>query len=95
MSATQNADERGFQQVKKIPDSVFFSVSYLFCGQYIFFICVKIDRPDDQNQDIFFPGLKSKNKLNNYIVEYSRVTVPSHPQVLLTVADTVPLDRSA
>ena len=35
-------------QLKEILDSVFFSVPHFF------FICVKIDPPDDQNQDIFF-----------------------------------------
>ena len=49
-------------QVKKIPDSVFFLVSFLFCGPHFIFICVKIHLPDDQNQDIFFLALFKEKK---------------------------------
>ena len=54
MSATQNADERGFQQVKKITDWVFFSVSYLFCGPHIFLFASKSTGPMTRTKTFFF-----------------------------------------
>ena len=48
-------------QVKKIRDSVFFSLSFLFCGPHFFYL-VKIDPPDDQNQDVLFLALHMDEK---------------------------------
>ena len=35
-----------------------FSRCHFYFAARIFFISIKIDPPDDQNQDIFFPGLR-------------------------------------
>ena len=58
MSATQNADERGcccLTGEENTGHGIFLGVVFTLRPTF-FFICIKIDPPDDQKQD-FFPGL--------------------------------------
>ena len=43
-----------------------------YFAAHIFFICIKIDPPDDQNQDIFFLALNSQFSMYRQFFQYCK-----------------------